>query len=114
MQLISGVSVIVQRPVTQTGTDDMSEPIIGQPISEPVDNVLFDPTAASNLSDALRLKNIEVDADFHFPKSYTGSLRGCSIAYGGHSYSVIGDIRRYIEADTPGMWNGIVSAKEVS
>ena len=114
MQLINGITVTVSRPGTQTGTDDMGEPIIGQPTSEAVDNVLFDPTAASNLSDALRLKNIEVDADFHFPKSYTANLRGCSIAYGGHTYSVIGDIRRYIEADTPGLWNGIVSAKEVS
>jgi len=114
MQLINGITVTVSHPGTQTSTDDMGEPVYGPPVDEAVDNVLFDPTAASNLSDALRLKNIEVDADFHFPKSYAESLRGCSIAYGGHTYSVIGDIRRYIEADTPGVWNGIASAKEVS
>lgn len=114
MQLISGVTVTVSRPGTQTGTDDMGEPVYGPATTEAVGNVLFDPTAASNLSDALRLKNIEVDADFHFPKSYVESLRGCSIAYGGHTYSVIGDIRRYIEADVPGPWNGVVAAKEVS
>lgn len=112
--LISGETVIVARPEMSTDVDEMGEPIAGEPTREAVGNVLFDPTASSDVSGNLRLASIEVDADFHFPKTYTESLRGCSIEHGGRTYQVIGDIRRYTEANVPGQWNGVVSCKEVS
>ena len=92
VNLINGVTVAVKRPIVGEATDEMGEDVSG----------------------ALFLKNIEVDAEFHFPKTYQKQLRGCLIAYGGREYSVIGDIRRYIPENTPTRWNGAVSAREVS
>ena len=112
--LIKGVSVEVLRPTTTSKVDSMGQPIAGEPEHEAVDNVLFDPTGTSDVSGDLRMQNIEVDADFHFPKSYTKTLRGCSISYGGHTYRVIGEVRRYIGVNVPGNWNGVVSCREVS
>ena len=112
--LINGVTVTVKRPTVGEATDEMGEPIGSGYEVEEVSDVLFDPTATEDVSGALFLKNIEVDAEFHFPKTYQKQLRGCLIAYGGHEYRVIGDIRRCIPENTPTRWNGAVSAREVS
>ena len=112
--LINGVTVTVKRPIVSETLDEMGEPIGSGYEVEEVSDVLFSPTATEDVSGALFLKNIEVDAEFHFPKTYQKQLRGCLIAYGGREYSVIGDIRRYIPENTPTRWNGAVSAREVS
>lgn len=112
--VIEGVTVEILRPTVTADVDSMGDPVAGSPAPESVSGVLFDPTASSGLSGSLRLNNIEVDADFHLPKVYTSSLRGCSITYGGHTYLVIGDVRRYTSSNVPGAWNGVVATKEVS
>ena len=114
VDLIEGVTVEVLRPSETIDTDSMGDPVKGSPTSEYIDGVLFDPTASSDLSGTLRMNSIEVDADFLIPKSYTKSLRGCSIAYDGHTYLVISDARRYTGTNVPGNRNGVVSTKEVS
>lgn len=45
---------------------------------------------------------------FHFPKTYTASLRDCQIRYGGREYPVIGDPQPYLDANCPGEWNRAV------
>lgn len=112
--LINGVTVTVKRPIVSETLDEMGEPIGNGYEVEEVSDVLFSPTVTEDVSGALFLKNIEVDAEFHFPKTYAKQLRGCLIAYGGREYSVIGDIMRYIPENTPTRWNGAVSAREVS
>lgn len=111
--MISGVAVTVSTPAYSAGVDDMGDAIAGTPTQAQVENVLFDPTATSDLTDSLRASGERIDVAFHFPKTFTGSLRGCSIIYGGHSYEVVGDIRRYTESNVPGPWNGVVACKEV-
>lgn len=113
ISLIEGVTVTVVRPVPTGGVDSMGEPVEGTPEREAVGGVLFDPTAASDASGALRMAGAVVDADFHFPKSYTESLRGCSIEHAGHLYRVQGDARRYPPGSVPGPWNAVVSCREV-
>lgn len=41
----------------------------------------------------------------HFPKTYRGDLRGCSVEVRGEAFAVVGDPMRTTEAATPGAWN---------
>jgi hypothetical protein len=103
----------VLRPVASSTVDDMGEPVAAEPSRETVDGVLFDPGSTSGTAQEMNMRGVVVDAEFHFPKTYTASLRGCSIAYGGHTYRVVGDPRPYMDANTPGPWNRPVQAQEV-
>ena len=106
-------SVVVLRP-NVTGTDEMGEPSYGEPSREEVSCVLFDPGSTSDAAQGMNLRGVQVDAEFHFPKTYKSSLRGCSIEHAGHVYSVIGDPRPYMDENVPGPWDRPVQAKEVS
>lgn len=113
-ELFATCSVTVSRPVESADVDDMGEPVEAAPETEEVGGVLFDPGSTSDVAQAMNLRGVEVDVEFHFPKTYAASLRGCSIAYAGHSYEVIGDPRPYMDANVPGPWNRPVQCKEVS
>lgn len=109
--MIIGDTVTVIRPTT-TGTDEMGEPV-AEDAKEAVAGVLFAPGGTSPLSESLRARGFRVDAEFHFPKGYTGSLAGCSIVHGEDKYEVVGDPQRYMDANTPGPWNMQVAARRV-
>lgn len=106
-------SIVVLRPTVTGAVDDMGEPVYGEPEREDVGGVLFDPGATSNTAQSMNMRGVQVDAEFHIPKTYTGSLRGCSIKYAGHTYNVIGDPRPYMDENVPGPWNRPVQAREV-
>ena len=87
--------VIATEPVT------VVRPSIG--LAEAVRCVVC-PGATSDM-DATRPEGVAVAYTLHFPKTYSGSLRGCSVEVRGETYDVVGDPQRTTEAATPGPFN---------
>lgn len=52
--------------------------------------------------DTTRPEGVTVAYTVHFPKTFTDSLRGCSVEVRGAVYTVIGDPQAYAEGNTPG------------
>lgn len=102
MNLIHGEAVTVIRPTTES--DELGEPIEGEPIREAVENVIVVPGATVEL-DASRPNGATVAFTLCFPKGYGRSLKGCSVEVRGRAYEVIGDPQPYTEENTPGYWN---------
>lgn len=72
-----------------------------------VADVLVSPGATADL-EAARPEGVTVAYTLHFPKTFTGSLEGAEIdlpAPWTGRYSVIGDPREYIDANTPTRWH---------
>ena len=103
---IKGVTVTVSTP-NEAGTDRYGEPIYGTPTQATVDNVLVDPVGTSDL-EAARVEGDRVDLTLHFPKTWTASLRGCTVtlpAPWAGTYRVVGDPKPYMDANTPTPWH---------
>lgn len=77
-----------------------------------VSNVLVAPTSSQDLGPE-RPDGDATIMTFHFPKTYTGKLKGCLIGWGGSWWEVIGDPRPYSKDSTPGVWNRPVQARLV-
>lgn len=88
----------------QTGTDPGNSPIYGD-VETDVDNVLVAPGPRSDALDSNRPAGVDVVYNLHFPKAFTGSLRGARIKVRGEEFPVIGDPRPYQDNLTPGSWN---------
>lgn len=99
--LIPTEAVTVIRPTVER--DDLGEPIEAGASREEVRCVVC-PGATSDM-DATRPEGVTVSYTLHFPKTYAGSLRGCSVEVRGTRYDVVGDPQRASEAATPGPWN---------
>lgn len=110
MQIFKGMQVKVLRQV-KGEPDEMGEPTLTWK-PETVDNVLMHPSTTDDL-EASRPDGVQIDVTFHFPKTYTASLRGCRIQVGEHEYRVVGDPQPYMEQNTPGSWNRTVGAEAV-
>ena len=96
--LIPTETVTVLRPSVER--DDLGEPTLGEPTREAVRCVVC-PGATSDM-DATRPEGVTVAYTLHFPKTYSGSLRGCSVEVRGIRYDVVGDPQRTTDAATPG------------
>lgn len=83
--------------------DDLGEPVGSEASREAVRCVVC-PGSTSDM-DATRPEGVTVSYTLHFPKTYAGSLRGCSVEVRGTRYDVVGDPQRTSEAATPGPWN---------
>ena len=83
--------------------DDLGEPVFGEQAREEVRCVVC-PGATSDM-DATRPEGVAVVYTLHFPKTYSGSLRGCSVEVRGETYDVVGDPQRTTETATPGPFN---------
>lgn len=83
--------------------DDLGEPIGSEASSEAVRCVVC-PGATSDLG-AERPNGVRIAYTLHFPKTYRGDLRGCSVEVRGEVFDVVGDPMRTAEAATPGPWN---------
>lgn len=83
--------------------DDLGEPVGSEASREAVRCVVC-PGSTSDM-DATRPEGVTVSYTLHFPKTYAGSLRGCSVEVRGTRYDVVGDPQRTTEAATPGPWN---------
>ena len=102
MSLIQGEPVTVVRRTS--GRDELGEPIEPVEEREDVQNVVVAPGSTSDL-DASRPEGVKVAYSLCFPKTYSGSLRGCSVEVRGEEYAVVGDPKRYMPENTPGDWN---------
>lgn len=98
LSLIPTETVTVLRPSVER--DDLGEITEGEPTREEVRCVVC-PGATSDM-DATRPEGVTVAFTLHFPKTYAGSLRGCSVEVRGARYDVVGDPQRTTDAATPG------------
>lgn len=101
LSLIPTEPVTVLRPTVER--DDLGELVFDEPTREEVRCVVC-PGATSDM-DATRPEGVTVAYTLHFPKTYAGSLRGCSVEVRGETYDVVGDPQRTTEAATPGPFN---------
>lgn len=70
-----------------------------------VDNVLVAPGTGDDVVGSIRPDGVKVAWTLHFPKTYTGSLRGARVKVrGGDARPVIGDPAPYTLANTPTRW----------
>lgn len=101
---MKGETVVVLRR-EQTGTDAFNEPVY-EWTETAVEDVLTSPGPRSDLDDSNRPDGVLVAWTCHFPKAFTGSLRGAQIKVRADvPRAVIGDPQPYMDANTPGRWN---------
>lgn len=103
MSLLSGESVTLLVP-TVTGEDELGEPLVTYS-EQTVYNVIVAPGATSGPSHD-RPHGAEVACTLHFPKGYTGSLKGCLVDVRGERFRVIGDPMSY--SWSPLDWDRVV------
>lgn len=103
------LTVTVYRQVA-TGTEDhLGNPVMVDAEPEKVDGCLVHP---GSTEDTDRPDGLTVDLTVHFPKSYTGSLRGCELGIPGWGrYRVVGDPKPFMPRNTPGTWNRPVTCE---
>ncbi len=111
MRVFETVTVEVSRP-GETTTDVHGNVVAGEWSTESVTGVLVAPGATADLESS-RPEGARVDMTFHFPKSYTASLKGCLVTCGERAYRVIGDPQPYAEGNTPGPWGRAVECEAV-
>lgn len=101
LSLIPTETVTVLRPTVER--DDLGEPVETEASREEVRCVVC-PGATADM-DATRPEGVTVAYTLHFPKTYAGGLRGCSVEVRGTRYDVVGDPQRTTDAATPGPFN---------
>lgn len=102
--MLTGETVIVSRRV-EAGLDRFKEPVY-QFVPTPVEDVLVAPGPRNDLPDGNRPDGVMVAWTCHFPKTFTGSLRGAMVKVRDDELrKVIGDPQPYTDANTPGRWN---------
>lgn len=100
--LIQGERVtVVRKEVTR---DSLGEPSTVTRSEETIDDVIVAPGGTSDL-DASRPDGVEVAYTICLPKGWAGDLRGCEVIVRGEACRVVGDPKRYTEANTPGDWD---------
>lgn len=83
--------------------DDLVEPVGSEASREAVRCVVC-PGSTSDLG-AERPNGVRIAYTLHFPKTYKGDLRGCSVEVRSKVFGVVGDPMRTADAATPGPWN---------
>lgn len=101
--------MIVGETVQVIRREKVGENAHGQAIYETsttsVDNVLVAPGPLAEMPDSARPNGTTVAWNLHFPKTFSGSLRGASIRVrGGEPCKVIGDPHPYTPENTPTDW----------
>ena len=97
-----GEAVIVIRR-ERTGTGPGNTPIYDD-VETPVSDVLVAPGPRTDVDGPIRPDGVEVAFNLHFPKTFSGSLRGAQVVVRGEPFDVIGDPRPYTLANTPTRW----------
>ena len=104
--MIRGVAVTVATPGEPT-RDRLGNSVPGEATVTTVQDVLV---AAPTVDDmeAARENGITLAYTLHFPKSFTASLRGCTVTlpepWAGE-YRVVGDPRPYMDENCPTPWH---------
>jgi hypothetical protein len=101
--LIHGETVILETK-EETGKDGLNNPV--WTTSEAVvPNVLVVPGPRADLIESNRPDGKIVKYTLHFPKTFTGDLKGCRVKVRGKWCLVVGAPDRYTPENTPGEWN---------
>jgi len=109
---IKGENVVVIRQ-EQVGTLPGNVPEYAE-VPTPVENVLVDPSPGADVVDSVRPDGTRAEFTLHFPKTYSGSLRGAHVVVrGGEPLAVEGDPQPYTNENTPGPWNRPVNVFRV-
>lgn len=109
---MKGETVIVHRRV-RTGTGPGNTPLY-EDLEESVDDVLVAPGPRQDVIESNRPDGVEISWNLHFPKTFTGSLRGARISVRGEMPApVIGDPKPYTAANTPTRWHMPVEVQYV-
>ena len=106
--MIKGTTVTVTKR-TVSSRDEMGEPVFATESVE-VDNVLWHESTTDEIDETNRMYGVSCDISLDFPKTFTGSLEGCSVNVGGTEYRVLGDPIGYMPENTPTPWNRSVKA----
>ena len=94
--------VVISR--TETGRGPGNTPVWAESETT-VGNVLVVPGPRADVLESNRPMGVDVAFTLHFPKTVTGSLRGCRVRVRGETFHVVGDPRAYQDNLTPGEWN---------
>lgn len=101
--MIRGTTVTVKTP-NVTGADRLNNPVYGAPTQTTVGNVLVEPLSTAGLG-ASRPDGATVSVRLHFPKTFTGDLRGCEVVVPNYgTYRVVGEPKPYMAPNTPTDW----------
>ena len=95
------VTVLTRQKI---GTGPGNSPIYSD-VETRVRNVLVAPGPRSDVIESNRPAGVDVVYNLHFPKVFTGSLRGARVRVRGEIFHVIGDPRPYRHTLTPGSWD---------
>lgn len=112
--MINGMTAYVEQRV-RNARDSFGNDVIVYSAPQAVDNVLVTPGPCKEL-DASRPEGVRVALTVHFPKGWSGELRGARItlpAPWGGAYNVIGDPMPYMPENTPTPWNMPVEVEAV-
>lgn len=86
----------------RTGADPLGAPTFSE--SETVvHDCLVAPGATDDLGEG-RPEGASVSYTVHWPKTFSGSLKGCSVVIDGERLEVIGDPRPYMAGNCPTRW----------
>lgn len=110
--MIQGESVEVWAP-EETGRDALNNPTTSWGLEAVVPNVLVAPADSADVENSIRNGGDLVVWALHFPKTYSGSLRGRRLKIRGKLYKVEGDPVAYQRELTPGSWDRPVRASLV-
>lgn len=105
-----GETVVVFTP-TYTYDANMDEVTSYAPTT--VADVLVDPSKGADVLSNTRLDGTRASMTLHFPKTFSGPLRGCKVVVRGKEYRVVGDPAPYTGANTPTRWHMPVEVEAV-
>lgn len=106
-----GEAVVVERRV-RTGTGPGNTPIY-EWVGETIGDVLVAPGPRKDVEGPIRPDGVEIAYNLHFPKTFTGSLRGAKIVVRGEPFAVVGDPKPYTLENTPTRWHMPVEVSNV-
>lgn len=104
-----GVTITVLFP-TDGGIDRFGNAAGGEPVRQVVEDVLVSPSSTEDFEyqEAYREHGDRLILQLHFPKTFSGDLRGAQVVlphpWEG-TYSIIGEPKPYIGANTPTRWH---------
>ena len=112
--MVSGTTVTVELR-RHVARDSFGNDVVAYEPPVDVDDVLVQPGSNDDL-DSSRPEGVKVALTLHFPKTWTGRMRGARVTLGGRwegTYSVIGDPVPYMESNCPTRWNMPVEVEAV-
>lgn len=103
MTLIKGQSVIlIVRE--QIGADELNVPIYRE-TEKLVENVLISPLTAEEKAEDLAYYKKVTAYELHIPKKNTDSWENTAVLFYGRRWETVGDVRVWMEENTPLEWN---------